>query len=78
MADLVLRDVDDDVVRALKERAITHGSTAEAEHKRILAAALAVPKRRSFTEVLASIPNVGTDADFERVQSTAAAPNVFD
>ena len=78
MADLVLRDVDDDVVRALKERAVARGRTVEAEHKSILAAALAPPKRRSFAEVLASIPNVGTDADFDRVQSTAVAPHVFD
>jgi plasmid stability protein len=78
MADLLVRDIDDEMVRALKERASAHGRTPEAEHKSILVAALGRPERRSFSEVLASIPDVGTDADFARVQSTTKAPNVFD
>ena len=78
MADLLVRGVDEDLVRALKERAGAHGRSAEAEHRAILAAALSRPRRRSFAEVLASIPEVGTDADFERVQSAGDAPHVFD
>jgi plasmid stability protein len=78
MADLLVRGIDDDVVQALKERASLHGRTVEAEHKNILVAALARPQLGHLTEVLAAIPNVGTDADFERVQSATRAPNVFD
>ncbi len=78
MADLLVRGIDEELVRALKERAGAHGRSAEAEHREILAAALARPRRRSFAEVLASIPEVGADADFERVKSARRAPNVFD
>jgi plasmid stability protein len=78
MADLLVRGVDEDLVRALKERAGAHGRSAEAEHRAILAAALTRPRRRSFAEVLASMPEAGADADFERVQSAGEAPHVFD
>jgi antitoxin FitA len=78
MADLLVRGVDEEIVRALKERAGKHGRSAEAEHREILATALARPRRRSFAEVLASMPDVGADADFERVGSGKEAPGVFD
>ena len=66
MADLLVRGIDEDLVRALKERAGAHGRSAEAEHREILAAVRARPRRRSFAEVLASMPEVGADADFDR------------
>ena len=78
MPDLLVRGVDDDIVRALKERAGAHGRSAEAEHRAILAAALARPRRRAFAEVLASMPAVGVDADFQRVDSAERSPHVFD
>jgi antitoxin FitA len=78
MPDLLVRGVDEEIVRALKERAVAHGRSAEAEHREILAAALVRPRKRSFAEVLASMPDVGADADFERVQSGRAVPRVFD
>jgi len=78
MADLLVRGVDDDVLRALKERAGANGTSAEAEHRKILAEALARPARRGFAEVLASFPDVGEDSDFERVQASAEPPRVFD
>jgi plasmid stability protein len=78
MADLLVRGVDEDLVRALKARAGAHGRSAEAEHREILAAALGRPRRRSFAEVLALMPDVGVDADFERAEPAAEAPIVFD
>jgi antitoxin FitA len=78
MADLLVRGIDEELVRALKERAGAHGRSAEAEHREILAAALARPRRRSLAEVLASMPEVGIDADFERTESSRQAPDVFD
>ena len=78
MADLLVRGVDDELVRALKERAGAHGRSAEAEHRAILAAALARPRKRSFAEVMASIPEAGEDADFKRVETSREAPSVFD
>lgn len=80
MADLLVRGVDEVVVRSLKARAVAHGRSAEAEHRDILAAALMRPRRRSLAEVLAAMPEVGEDADFERVQSPVdtEARRVFD
>ena len=78
MPDLLVRGVDEELVRALKERAGAHGRSAEAEHRAILEEALARPKRLSFAEVLASMPPVGLDADFERVEPSGDARSVFD
>lgn len=62
--NLVVRNVDEYV--ALKQRAAAHGRSAEAEHLEILKNALQRPQRRSFAEVLASMPGLGEDADFGR------------
>ena len=78
MANLLVRGVDEAVVKALKERAGEHGHSAEAEHRAILAAALARPRQRTYAQVLASMPNVGVDADFERANAATEAPHVFD
>lgn len=64
--NLVVRNVEPDVVQALKQAAADHGRSAEAEHREILKSALTRPPRRSFAEVLASMPDVGTDDDFAR------------
>ena len=71
MANLVVRNIDETLVKALKERAGSFGRSAEAEHRLILAQALLKPKKKSFNEVLASMPNVGQDSDFERLQETS-------
>lgn len=78
MPDLLVRGVDEALVRALKERAGAHGRSAEAEHREILAEALARPRKRTLGQLLASIPDVGTDADFERVEPDLKASRVFD
>ena len=43
------------------------GRSAEAEHRELLAAVWLKSRTKSFAEVLASIPNVGEDADFARI-----------
>ena len=58
MASLVVRDIDADVVKALKARAGLHGVTVEAEHRKILETVLLQPKKKRFTEVLLTMPNV--------------------
>ena len=68
MAQLVVRNLDKAIVDALKKRAARHGHSAEAEHRAILSEALLRPKKKSFAEALASIPNVGKDEDFERLE----------
>ena len=66
--NLVVRNIGEDVALALKQRAASHGRSAEAAHREILKAALQRPKRRSFIDVLKSMPNVGEDSDFDRNQ----------
>ncbi len=67
MAQLIVRQLEEDLVRELKTRAAQHGRSAEAEHREILRAALAEKLgKRSFKEALLAMPNVGEDADFER------------
>lgn len=68
MAQLMVRNLSDDLVKALKQQAAKRNRSAEQEHREILKAALHGPRRRSLAEVLAAIPNVGEDADFSREQ----------
>ncbi len=63
--NLIVRKVDQEIVKSLKESAARHGRSAEAEHRAILEAALRRPRKRSIGEALALIPNVGRDSDFE-------------
>jgi len=69
MAQLLVRKVLDELVRALKQRAAKRNCSAEQEHREILKAALQGPRRRCLADVLASMPNVGEDLDFARRQS---------
>ena len=78
MADLLVRGVDDALVQALKKRAGAHGRSQEAELRAILAAALLSPPRRNLADLLAAMPDVGVDADFQRQDEPAAAADVFD
>jgi plasmid stability protein len=77
MPNLVVRNVDEKIIRALKLRAGRRGISAEAEHRNILAQVLLRPRKRSFADVIAAMPNVGRDSDFERVQD-ANDPHVLD
>lgn len=78
MANLLVRGLDEAIIDALKSQAAAHGRSAEAEHREILAAALRRPRKRSFATVLAGMPNVGKDSDFERIDRVGEAPDVFD
>jgi len=76
VASLIVRDIDESLVRALKQRAAKHGRSAEAEHREILASVLRRPRKRHLAEVLASVPNVGRDEDFGRTEDAAEAQRV--
>jgi len=65
MANLIVRNLDQHLVDALKQRAAKHGRSAEAEHRVILEAALLLTPKKSFVEVLSSMPDIGEDEDFE-------------
>jgi antitoxin FitA len=68
MAQLLVRNVTDAIVRALKLRAARHGRSAEAEHREILRQILE-PRRpgKTFKDFLLAMPPVGEDKDFERL-----------
>lgn len=68
MGNLVVRNVDDNVIRALKSQAGASGISAEALHRKILEQALLLPAKRSLSEALMTIPPVGEEADFTRIQ----------
>jgi len=68
MAQLLVRQVEDKVVRKLKELAGQHGVSMEEQHRRILREALlgGSKQKPSFKEFLLSMPDLGRDEDFER------------
>jgi plasmid stability protein len=66
MAQLMVRNLTEDLVKALKQRAAKNNRSAEQEHREILHAALRGPRRRRLAEVLGTMPNVGEDQDFVR------------
>jgi plasmid stability protein len=66
-AQLIVRNLEEEVVRELRMRAARHGRSAEAEHREILREVLLPAKAKiSFKQFLLTMPNVGEDADFER------------
>lgn len=68
MPQLIVRNIEEKVVRKLKERAGRHGVSTEEEHRRILREALTgrTGKRTSFKEYLFEMPNIGDDELFKR------------
>jgi plasmid stability protein len=79
MANLVVRNLDQRIVDALKQCAARHGRSAEAEHRAILEEVLlGIPKKKSFAEALASMPNVGQDEDFDCLEEADEEAHVFD
>lgn len=84
MAILTVRNVPDDVHRALRVRAAEHGRSTEAEVREILAAAVKPEKRVRVGDALAAIGRKAglTDEEFavfENVRDkTPAKPVSFD
>ena len=78
MANLIVRNLDQRIVDALKRRAARHGRSAEAEHRALLESLLVQPEKKSFAEALAAIPNVGLDEDFQRIEDKPQTNHVFD
>ena len=66
MAQLIVRNLAEALVRALKLRASRNDRSAEAEHREILRQVLMAPHGRSLKQLLATMPDVGRDSDFER------------
>ena len=67
MPKLIVRQIEQKIVKKLKQQAAAHRLSMEEEHRRILRASLLgkTGKRTSFKDALLAMPNVGKDADFE-------------
>jgi len=68
MAQLIVRKIEESVVRKLKQKAAQDGVSMEEEHRRILRSSLlgkSKPKM-SFKEFLLTVPDFGEDADAYR------------
>ena len=69
MAQLTIRNVDPQVVRALKIRAAMNGRSAEGEVREILRQALTpTATGRTLKDHLLMMPENGEDEDFERIE----------
>jgi plasmid stability protein len=67
VAQLIVRNLDEETVQALKRRAARNGRSAEAEHREILRATLRGPRpAKSLKQLLLEMPAGGRDADFAR------------
>ena len=67
MAQLIVRKLEDKVVRKLKERAAKYGVSMEEELRRILRKSVqekATKSKMSLLDYLCTMPNVGKDSDF--------------
>jgi len=78
VANLIVRNLDQRIVDALKQRAARHGRSAEAEHRVLLESLLIQPQKKSFAEALVTMPNVGMDEDFRRIEDKTNNNHVFD
>jgi antitoxin FitA len=67
MAQLLVRDLEDEVVQALRQKAAAEGISVEEAHRRILRAALLPTKpKKTFKEHLLEMPEGGEDSVFQR------------
>lgn len=70
MATLTVRNLDEDLVKRLRIRAVEHGRSAEAEHREILKATLAGSEQRAAREQATS-----RRAEFRRRTAGRGSPS---
>jgi len=67
MAQLLVRDLEDAVIQALKQKAAEDGTSVEEAHRRILRVALLSKKpKKGFKEFLLEMPEGGDHQVFDR------------
>ncbi len=69
MAQLIVRNLDDDIVERLKARASANHRSTEEEHRLLLRDALR-PESETLKAMISQIPDVGDDADFARSEDS--------
>ena len=77
MPQLLVRNVDEFIVKKLRRRAVLHGVSAEEEHRRILREALLLPDERqqSLMEFLLTNQGVASEVELEIVRSQSTDPH---
>ena len=65
VAQLIVRNLDEDLVRRLRDQSASHGRSAEEEHRQILRAVL---RAGNLLDRLLDMPEVGDDAGFSPVR----------
>ncbi len=55
MGTLIIRNLDDELISKLKQRAMRNQRSTEAEHREILLQALSTEPRQSFKEIAAKV-----------------------
>jgi plasmid stability protein len=80
MAELLVRDVEPAILARLKKRADEHRRSIEDEHRAILRDVLLADERETaattFEAYLRKMPDVGTDADFSRIEGSIRDANL--
>lgn len=78
MSQLVVRNIEPEIVEALRQRAAAANISAEEQHRRLLREALARPRKLTFEELILSMPNGGRDEDFARDYEQTMRPDPFE
>jgi plasmid stability protein len=78
MAQLIVRRIEEKVVKKLKQQAGAHGVSMEEEHRRILRQSLLgkASVRLSLKDYLLQFPDVGSDHLFERQRDLGREVNL--
>jgi antitoxin FitA len=69
MAQLLVRDLEEEVVQALRQKAVKEGTSVEEAHRRLLRSVLLSQKTaKTFKEALLEMPDDGDDTTFKRAR----------
>ena len=82
MAKLTVREIEPAIIEKLKERAARHCRSVEEEHRAILRETLLADRGETppmtFEAYLRTMPNVGTDVDFFRIEGSTRDVDLTD
>jgi plasmid stability protein len=81
MAQVVVRNIDDDVKARLKQRAAQHGWSMEEEVRQILRKAVAEPRQAAVklgSRMAARFAGAGLSSELPQLQGQTAVPMDFD
>lgn len=78
MANISVRNLDDDIVKRLRIRAVEHGCSMEAEVRKILSDTVLTPERLGDFAIRIFSPTYETDGEFELPERETTEPMTFD